>query len=383
MAIKEAHKKHSGSAARTPGAASSTVETSPLRLHTAHGVEHPPHHDTNPAPSLGEHVARHASHEPTEDELRGPQNVTSAEERSAEGHRQAEGFKAERQRRWMAGVDWGIAFWIGLLHVGACFAFFTFTWQALVLTVILGWATGGLGICLGYHRLLTHSSFRTYKPVKWFFAWLGGLAGEGSAVHWVANHRKHHAMSDHVGDPHSPVDGPWWSHMFWFMPKMVGKEYREYNSRWAPDLARDKMLVFLDRTFILWHIAMTAAVWGLGYWIGGTSMAWSFVVWGMFVRLIYVLHSTWFVNSATHLWGYRNYETSDHSTNLWWVALMTYGEGWHNNHHAYPRMARHGHKWWEIDVTFMTIRMLQAVGLAWDVVDDQHIRRSHLHTVQS
>ncbi len=296
---------------------------------------------------------------------------------------QKDAFRAERDRRWMGGIDWGIAFWIGLLHVGALAAPWTFTWQALVLTVFLGWMNGGLGICLGYHRLLTHSSFKTYKPVKWFFAWLGGLAGQGSAVHWVANHRKHHAHSDHVGDPHSPVDGPWWSHMFWFMPKMVGKEYRDYNLRWAPDLAKDKVLIFLDRTFILWHVAMTAGIWGLGYWIGGTPMAWSFVVWGVFVRLCYVLHSTWFVNSATHLWGYRNYNTTDESTNLWWVAALTYGEGWHNNHHAYPRMARHGHKWWEFDVTFTTIKLLEKLGLAWDVVDDQHKKRGHLHTLRS
>jgi stearoyl-CoA desaturase (delta-9 desaturase) len=297
---------------------------------------------------------------------------------------QREAFDAERKRRWAGGIDYGIAFWIGLLHVGALFALWPalFTWQALVLTALLGWMNGGLGICLGYHRLLTHASFKTYRPVKWFFAWLGGLAGQGSAVHWVANHRKHHSHSDHVGDPHSPQDGPWWAHVFWVMPRMAGKEYDDYNRRWAPDLAKDRVLIFLDRTFILWHLAMTAGIWGLGYWMGGTMMAWSFVVWGVFVRLVYVLHSTWFVNSATHMWGYRNYETTDHSTNLWWVAMLTYGEGWHNNHHAYPRMARHGHRWWEFDVTFVTIRLLEKLGLAWDVVDNQHHKRTDSHTIR-
>ena len=105
-------------------------------------------------------------------------------------------------------------------------------------------------------------------------------------------------------------------------------------------------------------------------------MAWSFVVWGVFVRLVFVLHSTWLVNSASHMWGYRNYPTSDDSRNNWWVALLTYGEGWHNNHHAYPRMARHGHRWWEVDATFLTIRVLRALGLAWNVVDHQHRKRS-------
>jgi stearoyl-CoA desaturase (delta-9 desaturase) len=293
------------------------------------------------------------------------------------------GFDAERRRRFAEGVDWYVVFWISLLHVGALAAPFVFTWQALLLTFFLGWLTGGIGICLGYHRLLTHQSFRTYRPVKWFIAWLGGLAGEGSAVHWVANHRKHHALSDEVGDPHSPQDGPWWAHMFWTTPNMARTTYDDHNRRWAPDMMKDRMLVFLDRTFIVWQILFGLALYGLGYWLGGNLMGWSFVVWGMFVRLCYVLHATWLVNSATHMWGYRNYETADNSRNLWWVALITYGEGWHNNHHAYPRMARHGHRWWEIDTTFMAIRVLESLGLAWDVVDQKHRKRTDESTVQA
>jgi fatty-acid desaturase len=291
------------------------------------------------------------------------------------------GFDAERRRRFSEGVDWYVVFWLGVLHVGALAAPFVFSWQAVVLTVFLGWLTGGIGICLGYHRLLTHQSFRTYRPVKWFIAWLGGLAGEGSAVHWVANHRKHHALSDEVGDPHSPQDGPWWAHMFWTTPNMRRSSYDEHNRRWAPDLMKDRMLIFLDRTFLLWQIVFGFALFGLGYWLGGSYMGWSFVVWGMFVRLCYVLHATWLVNSATHMWGYRNYQTNDNSRNLWWVALLTYGEGWHNNHHAYPRMARHGHRWWEVDVTFVAIRVLETLGLAWDVVDHQHRKRTDENTV--
>jgi len=280
-------------------------------------------------------------------------------------------WQQERERRLSAGLDWPIVAWIVLLHVGALAAPLVFSWQGLVLMVVLGWLSGGIGICMGYHRLLTHRSFSTYPVVRWIIAWLGGLAGEGSAIHWVANHRKHHALSDHVGDPHSPIDGPWWSHMFWFMPAMRGEQYEAYNRRWAPDLVKDPVLRFLDRTFILWHLSLGVTLYGIGYWMGGTGMAWSLVVWGMFVRLVFVLHSTWFVNSATHLWGYRNYETADNSRNLWWVALMTYGEGWHNNHHAFPRMASYGHRWWEFDVTFLTIRLLKRFGLAWDVVGDQ------------
>jgi stearoyl-CoA desaturase (delta-9 desaturase) len=137
----------------------------------------------------------------------------------------------------------------------------------------------------------------------------------------------------------------------------------------------DRVLVFLDKTFVLWNVLFGVVLYGLGYLLGGNFMGWSLVFWGMFVRLVYVLHSTWFVNSATHMWGYRNYKTTDNSRNLWWVALLTYGEGWHNNHHAFPRMANHGHRWWEFDVTFRTIRLLEMLGLAWNVVDYRHAHR--------
>ena len=280
--------------------------------------------------------------------------------------------RADRERRVQNGMDWPTITWITLVHVGALVAPFVFTWQALVLTLVLHWFTGGIGICLGFHRLFTHNSFRTYRPVQCLIAWIGGLAGEGSCIHWVANHRKHHALSDKVGDPHSPHDGAWWSHMIWTMCHMPAEQATEFHRRWTPDLADDPMLRFLERTFILWHILMGAVIFALGFLYGGLGMACSLLVWGMFVRLAFVLHSTWFVNSASHMWGYRNYETTDDSRNNWWVALIAYGEGWHNNHHAYPRMARHGHRWWEVDMTFLAIRLLDKLGLAWDVVDNQH-----------
>ena len=268
-------------------------------------------------------------------------------------------------------LSWPTVIWLGLLHVGALAAPWTFTWQALVAVLVLHWLTGGIGICLGFHRMLTHSSFQTYKPIRWLIAWVGGLAGEGSAVDWVANHRKHHAHSDQVGDPHSPLDGPWWSHVFWVAWQYPGAAHQQHLQHWAPDMLRDPALRFLQQTFLLWHFLLGGAMGLLGYAMGGSSMAISFVVWGMFVRLCFVLHATWAVNSASHMWGYRNYTTTDQSRNLWWVALITYGEGWHNNHHAFPRMAAHGHRWWEFDVTFFTIRAMQWLGLAWDVVDYQ------------
>ena len=268
-------------------------------------------------------------------------------------------------------LAWGVVGWLAILHTGALLAFFPyfFSWQGVALLFGLHWLTGGVGICLGFHRLLTHSSFQTYKPVRWTIAFIGGLAGEGTAMDWVANHRKHHAYSDLEGDPHSPLDGAWWSHVFWLAWQYPGEELRKHHQRWAPDLARDPVLQFIGKTFILWHIVLAVIIFGLGYAFSGLQMACSLVVWGMFLRLCLVLHATWFVNSASHIWGYRNYTTTDQSRNNWWVAIITYGEGWHNNHHAFPRMAAHGHRWWEFDATFTTIRLLQCLGLAWDVVD--------------
>jgi stearoyl-CoA desaturase (delta-9 desaturase) len=279
-----------------------------------------------------------------------------------------------RKDRWANGVDWVSMAWLALLHGGALLAPFFFTWKAVGITLFLGWLTGGIGICLGFHRLLTHSSFQTPKAVRWFLAWVGGLAGEGPALTWVAVHRKHHVFSDQEGDPHSPRDGAWWSHVWWLAPKRTKADEQELYARYAPDLLRDPVIRFLDKTFIVWHFAMTGALYAIGHFGWDSYTGWSFVLWGQFLRLIYVLHSTWFVNSATHMWGYRNYQTTDDSRNLWWVALLSYGEGWHNNHHAFQRMARHGHKWWEIDMTYWVILAMEKVGLARNVI---HSTASH------
>ncbi len=156
--------------------------------------------------------------------------------------------------------------------------------------------------------------------------------------------------------------------MLWFLPKESAESGEALHRRWAPDLLKDPVIRFLDRTFIVWHLLLGGILFAVGASVWDRYTGWSLVVWGMFVRLVYVLHATWFVNSATHLWGYRNYETTDHSRNLWWVAALTFGEGWHNNHHAHPRMARHGHRWWEIDLTWCTIWLMERVGLARHVV---------------
>ncbi len=273
------------------------------------------------------------------------------------------------KKRWMHGVNWPVFGWIAFLHAGALAAPFFFTWKSVLLFVGLAWFSGGVGITLGYHRLLTHGSFQTYRWVRRFCGVAGTLAGEGPPLMWVATHREHHALSDQEGDPHSPRDGYLWSHVVWLFPAHEKGHQEQLYQRYAPDLLKDPFMRFLDRTFLLWHWALGFGLFFAG-WIGwDLYTAWSFVFWGIFLRLVVVLHVTWFVNSATHIWGYRNYETSDNSRNLWWVALLSFGEGWHNNHHAHQRSARHGHRWWELDPTFGMIRLMERVGLAWKVAD--------------
>ncbi len=265
------------------------------------------------------------------------------------------------------GICWATVSWIVAIHLGAIAAFWTFTWAGFWTMIGLYWLTGGVGICLGYHRLLSHRSFSTFKPMRWMIAWIGGLAGEGSAINWAANHRIHHARSDHEGDPHSPREGFLWSHVFWCMEKFSPERKQQIHYRWAPDLLADPVMRFLDRTFLLWHVLLGLTLTAIGYSIGGLSLAASLVVWGMFVRMLVVLHATWCINSVTHVWGYKTYDNGDDSKNLWWVALFTFGEGWHNNHHAFQRAANYGHRWWEIDTTYMTIRLMKVLRLAWDV----------------
>jgi stearoyl-CoA desaturase (delta-9 desaturase) len=270
--------------------------------------------------------------------------------------------------RWRHGLHWSVVGWLAVVHLAALAAPLTFTWQGLAAFVVLWCLTGALGICLGYHRLLTHGSFQTYRFVRRALAVLGLLAGEGPPINWVAVHRKHHQHSDRPGDPHSPRDGGWWSHVLWLFPRPREPQWTAMTERYAKDLRRDPFMRFLDATFIFWHLALGAALLAAGWWLWDAATGLSLLVWGMFLRLVWGLHVTWLVNSAAHIWGYRNYETNDDSRNLWWVGLLAFGEGWHNNHHAFPGRARHGHRWWEVDATYLVVWTLERLGLAWKVV---------------
>ncbi|MGQ4648460.1 fatty acid desaturase [Lyngbya aestuarii] len=254
--------------------------------------------------------------------------------------------------------DWLTIIYMALIHLGAMFALLpsNFSWKAVALVVILHWVTGGLGITLGWHRLVSHRSFQTPKWLEYFLVFCGTLACEGGVINWVGLHRIHHLHSDTEPDPHDSNRGFWWSHMGWMLHQIPADEE---VPRFTKDIADDKVYQFFDKYFVPIQVVLGLLL----YAIGG----WSFVVWGIFVRLVLVFHCTWFVNSATHKFGYRTYESNDRSKNCWWVALLTYGEGWHNNHHAYQYSARHGMQWWEIDLTWMTIKLLQTLGLAQKV----------------
>jgi sn-1 stearoyl-lipid 9-desaturase len=257
------------------------------------------------------------------------------------------------------GINWVTATFMLLFHLGAVAALFFFTWKALLVAIILWWVSGSLGIGMGYHRLLTHRGYKTPKWVEYFLTVCATLALEGGPIFWVATHRIHHKFSDREGDPHSPNDGKWWAHMGWIL---VGKSMHHDTStlaHYVPDLAKDKFHVWITKYHYLPMIVLGVALFALG--------GLPFLFWGIFLRTVLTLQSTWLVNSATHLWGSRRFATRDHSTNNFWVALVTFGEGWHNNHHAHPTSARHGLKWYEPDINWYGIWVLKKLRLAWQV----------------
>jgi stearoyl-CoA desaturase (delta-9 desaturase) len=256
-------------------------------------------------------------------------------------------------------VNWNSAVTLAVFHVGAIVAIFFFTWKALAIALILKWVSGSLGIGIGYHRLLTHRGFKTPKWLEYFLTICGMLALQGGAINWVVTHRIHHAFTERDADPHSPRHGVWWSHLGWILRGTAQQHPANVMKRYAPDLTNDPVHVWLNRLYFVPLIVCGIA---LLLWAGLPEL-----LWGVFLRVTFAHHATWLVNSATHLWGKRRFETKDDSTNNWWVALLTFGEGWHNNHHAFSRAARHGLAWYELDVNWLGIRAMQAVGLAKEV----------------
>ncbi len=254
-------------------------------------------------------------------------------------------------------INWITAGFMAAFHAGALAAIFFFTWKAFFVACFLWWVSGSLGIGMGYHRLLTHRGYRTPKWVEYFLTLCATTALEGGPIFWVATHRIHHQFSDHDGDPHSPVDGKWWAHMGWIL---MGKSMHHDTTtlaRYVPDLAKDKFHVWITK----YHYVPVIVVGLILLTTGGLP----FLMWGLFVRTTLGLHATWMVNSVTHTWGSRRFATRDLSTNNWIVgSLFTWGEGWHNNHHAHPVSARHGLAWYEFDINWYGIWLLKKIGLA-------------------
>ena len=227
------------------------------------------------------------------------------------------------------------------------------SWPELGLFVGFYVATG-LGVTLGFHRMLTHRSFQTHRPLTFTFLALGCMANQGRPIDWAANHLKHHAFSDKDGDPHSPIDGLFHAHLGWMFRAAPAD-----RARYCHRLLADPLVMFVDRTFLLWV--------GVGFIVCYLVAGWPGVLWGGIVRLAFVSHSTFAVNSICHAFGSRPFDTKDESRNNWWVAVLSLGEGWHNNHHAFPAMAYHGMTWRQFDVTGLVIRALSRLRLVWDV----------------
>ena len=262
-------------------------------------------------------------------------------------------------RRYQKGTNWITVIAMSAFHVGAVAAFFFIDLGAILAALALYVVAGMLGIGMAYHRLLTHRSYKTHKGIEYFLTACATLALEGGPIFWVATHRIHHQKSDREGDPHSPREGGWWAHAGWIIKGDGLHHDASLLARYAPDLFRDRFHVWISE----WH-------WVSNVLVGLALLAYGgipYVLWGIFFRTTFGLHCTWLVNSATHMWGSRRFETRDDSTNNWWVAALSFGEGWHNNHHAHPTSARHGLAWYELDVNWIGISALKALGLAWDI----------------
>jgi stearoyl-CoA desaturase (delta-9 desaturase) len=272
------------------------------------------------------------------------------------------------------------SFAIIAIHVLSLLVFvpWFFSWTGVVWFVLGHYLFGMLGITLGYHRLLTHRGFTCPKWLEHTFALLGLCCLQSSPARWVAIHRKHHQHSDEEIDPHSPLVAAFWGHFGWLLVENRDLKSIWFYERYAADILKDPFYRRLDRNLLwLWVYIIHAALffaaglavgWAFtGQYLAGVQLGLSWLVWGVFARTVFVWHVTWSVNSLTHLWGYRRYETDDNSRNNWLVALLAHGEGWHNNHHAEQVSAAHGHRWWEIDITYWTICALAKIGLAKDI----------------
>lgn len=265
-------------------------------------------------------------------------------------------------------VDWFRVIPFILMHV-ACLLVFVVGWSPIVIVVALfSYFIRMFAITAFYHRYFSHKAFRTSRVCQFLFGLLGSTATQRGPIWWASHHRRHHRYSDTDRDMHSPRKGFWWSHMGWFM----STKHFVTREQWVRDLIKFPELRFLDRFDIVIPVLYAVALWGLGKWLEiafpelGTT-GWQMLIWGYFVSTIVLIHCTLFINSLSHVWGNQRYKTGDDSRNNGFLALITLGEGWHNNHHHYPVSARQGFYWWEVDISYYLLKLMSWCGLIWDL----------------
>jgi fatty-acid desaturase len=254
------------------------------------------------------------------------------------------------------GINWKNVSIITSFHLLAIPVLFTFSLQNFAALIIGNWVVGSLGVGLGWHRLLTHRSFKAPKWLEYTLTALGTMSVQDSPDKWVATHRIHHAFVETDKDPHSTRPGFWWAQIGWIVWGTAQDHDQKTLNRYVPDLLKDKGQILISRFYYVPIIVSAAILFAIG--------GWPMVVWGVFGRVVVGWHTTWFVNSLSHIYGDKPHETGDDSTNNWFVALLTFGEGWHNNHHAFPTSARHGLKWYQFDMNWIAIRILEKLGWA-------------------
>ena len=256
-------------------------------------------------------------------------------------------------------INWKNVAIIASFHLLAIPAFFTFSWQNVAALIIGNWIVGSLGVGLGWHRLLTHRSFKAPKWLEYVLTTLATMSVQDSPDKWVATHRMHHAFVETEKDPHSTRLGFWWAQMGWIVWGTAQDHDQATLQRYVPDLLKDKGQVLISRFYYVPIIVSAFILFAVG--------GWTMVIWGVFARVVVGWHTTWFVNSLSHIYGSRPHETADSSTNNWFVALLTFGEGWHNNHHHYQYACRQGVKWWEYDLTYYLLKLLSVVRVVRDM----------------
>jgi len=286
-------------------------------------------------------------------------------------------------------IYWPYAINLAIIHLLALLAFvpWFFSWTGLIACLLGLYVFGTLGINLAFHRMLTHRSFILPKWLEYGVTTLAVCCLQDSPARWVAIHRLHHQHSDDQSDPHSPWVNLLWGHVGWVVVRNASHDRTFHYEHYCRDILRDPYYLWIERKLHwFWIYVAHAAVISLaglaigwastGDWRLGVQFGASLAVWAVFLRTVLVWHITWTVNSLGHMFGYQNYDTGDSSRNNVLFALISNGDGWHNNHHAFQRCAAHGHKWWEFDVTYMTIRVLERLGLATNVVKHPLVDRS-------